>query len=187
MLFDFDKYFVREEAKPGLRSRSPQVMIADTQTQFLVDGHHRHGRLARVQSGPVRASRQCRGRLPRRAGRVPRPHDRAGFGKTQLAVQTPPNTPEPAEPSRRDPSPLSDASRDCFGGGRGLRAAPFRFYLGVHATPAARGSRTTGRARARADAGCHSITGIAEAPCPRVSRRDFTPTFRLSRARGQCG
>ena len=67
--FDFDKYFIREDAKPEL-DRIADVMIADTQTQFLVWGFTDTVGTRRVQPGPVRASRQCRGRLPRGPWRV---------------------------------------------------------------------------------------------------------------------
>jgi OOP family OmpA-OmpF porin len=93
--FDFDKAVVREDAKPELR-RIAEVMIADTQTQFLVDGH----------TDTVGSLEYNQGLSERRANAVVDflveqgvTRDRMtprGFSWTQLAVQTPPNTPEQA-------------------------------------------------------------------------------------------
>ena len=87
-------------------------MIADTQTQFLVWGF----------TDTVGTAEYNQGLSERRANAVADylegrgvSRDRMviqGFGKTNLAVPTPGPDARAAQPPRRDPSPLSDASRD---------------------------------------------------------------------------
>ncbi len=92
VLFDFNKYFVREEAKPGLREIA-QVMIADTQTQFLVDGHtDTVGSLEYNQGLSERRANAVVDYLVEQGVTRDRMTPR-GFSWTQLIVQTPPNTP----------------------------------------------------------------------------------------------
>jgi OOP family OmpA-OmpF porin len=92
--FDFDKYFIREDAKPEL-DRIADVMIADTTTQFLVWGF----------TDTVGTPEYNQGLSERRANAVADylegrgvSRDRMviqGFGETNLAVETPDQTPEP--------------------------------------------------------------------------------------------
>jgi OOP family OmpA-OmpF porin len=92
--FDFDKYFIREDAKPEL-DRIADVMIADTTTQFLVWGF----------TDTVGTPEYNQGLSERRANAVAdylegRGVSRErmviqGFGETNLAVETPDQTPEP--------------------------------------------------------------------------------------------
>jgi OOP family OmpA-OmpF porin len=92
--FDFDRYFVREDAKPAL-DKIAEVMIADTQTQFLVWGFtDTVGTAEYNQALSERRANAVADYLESRG--VSR--DRMviqGFGKTNLAVETPDQTPEP--------------------------------------------------------------------------------------------
>ena len=92
--FDFDKYFIRDDAKPEL-DRIADVMIADTQTQFLVWGFtDTVGTEAYNQALSERRANAVADYLAAKG--VSR--DRMvvqGFGMTNLAVETPPQTPEP--------------------------------------------------------------------------------------------
>ena len=147
--FDFDKYFIREDAKPEL-DRIAEVMIADTQTQFLVWGF----------TDTVGTAEYNQGLSERRANAVADylegrgvSRDRMviqGFGKTNLAVPTPDQTPEPrnrrVEIRRRWATPRATASSR----GRGLRAAPF-FWAQSRPRPAAPGWPATGPTAARAE------------------------------------
>lgn len=92
--FDFDKYAIRPDAKPEL-DRIADVMIADTSTQFLVWGFtdtvgtkEYNQKLSERRANAVADYLVAKG--------VSR--DRfvvQGFGMTKLAVETPPQTPEP--------------------------------------------------------------------------------------------
>ena len=92
--FDFDKYNIRPDAKPEL-DRIADVMIADTSTQFLVWGFtdtvgtaeynlKLSERRADAVADYLVAKGVSRDRLTTK-----------GFGKTNLAVETPDQTPEP--------------------------------------------------------------------------------------------
>jgi OOP family OmpA-OmpF porin len=94
VLFEFDSSVVRDEFKPEL-DRIADVMIADTSTQFLVWGF----------TDTVGTEEYNQGLSERRADAVADylesrgvTRDRLvirGFGETNLAVQTPDETPEP--------------------------------------------------------------------------------------------
>jgi OOP family OmpA-OmpF porin len=92
--FDFDKYNIRPDAKPEL-DRIADVMVADTSTQFLVWGFtdtvgtaeynlKLSERRADAVADYLVAKGVSRDRLTTK-----------GFGKTNLAVETPDQTPEP--------------------------------------------------------------------------------------------
>ena len=94
VLFEFDRAVVRDEFKPEL-DRIAQTMIADTSTQFLVWGF----------TDTVGTEEYNQGLSERRAEAVAAylesqgvTRDRMvirGFGETNLAVETPDETPEP--------------------------------------------------------------------------------------------
>lgn len=94
VLFEFDRAVVRDEFKPEL-DRIAQTMIADTTTQFLVWGF----------TDTVGTEEYNQGLSERRAEAVAAylesqgvTRDRMvirGFGETNLAVETPDETPEP--------------------------------------------------------------------------------------------
>ncbi len=92
--FDFDKYFIRDDAKPEL-DRIADVMIADTQTQFLVWGFT--DTVGTPEYNQALSERRANAVADYLAGKgVSR--DRMvvqGFGETNLAVPTPDQTPEP--------------------------------------------------------------------------------------------
>ena len=91
--FDFDKYVLKDQFKPEL-DKIADVMIADTSTQFLVWGFtdnvgtkEYNQKLSERRAEAVAAYLESKG--------VSR--DRMvikGFGMTNLAVETPPQTPE---------------------------------------------------------------------------------------------
>jgi OmpA-OmpF porin, OOP family len=92
--FDFDRSDIREDAKPEL-DRIAGVMVADTQTQFLVWGHtDTVGSLEYNQGLSERRAEAVADYLAGRGVSRDRMNVR-GFSWTQLAVPTPPNTPEP--------------------------------------------------------------------------------------------
>jgi OmpA-OmpF porin, OOP family len=92
--FDFDKYAIRPDAKPEL-DRIADVMIADTSTQFLVWGFTDTVGTAEynLKLSERRADAVADYLVSKGVSR-----DRLvtkGFGKTNLAVETPDQTPEP--------------------------------------------------------------------------------------------
>jgi OOP family OmpA-OmpF porin len=94
VLFDFDKYVVKNEFKPEL-DKIADMLVQDTAANILVWGHTDtvgtaayNQRLSERRAEAVAAYLESRGVSRSRM-------TLKGWGFTNLAVQTPPNTPEP--------------------------------------------------------------------------------------------